>query len=153
MSHEGERKLIDVEVMKPEDDIYPEDVIYHDKDGRKVIVAEANEEGTDFFYVLDAVEFQCPVKFQEGYAPNVGVNGIYWEQLAAVLKHRFTILNEKMPHEANVKTLELLEEIKKIQAERYAKREEAGVPGTELPLPETETPPTTETITEEGFDK
>ena len=135
----GEMKLIDVQVVDLENDILPEDVLYIDSDGRKVICAEANEEGTDFFYILDAVEFQCPIKFQEGYAPKVGVNGIYWEQIAAVLKHRFEVLDGRMPHPANKRVLELLEEIRTVQAERYAKREEAGVLGTKLELPPTET--------------
>lgn len=60
----------------------------------------------------------------------LGAKAIWNEQLIAVLKHRYTKLQEELPHEANVRTLELLDEIIAVQAARYQQREQAGVIGT-----------------------
>lgn len=60
----------------------------------------------------------------------LGATALWNEQLIAVLKHRYTKLQEELPHEANVRTLELLDEIIAVQAARYQQREQAGVIGT-----------------------
>ena len=48
-------------------------------------------------------------------------------------KHRYQTLQDAIPHEANVRTLELLDEIIVLQASRYKQREEEGILGTTSP--------------------
>jgi len=60
----------------------------------------------------------------------LGSEAIHNEQLVAVLKHRYQMLQDAIPHEANVRTLELLDEIIVLQASRYKQREEEGILGT-----------------------
>lgn len=63
----------------------------------------------------------------------LGSEAIHNEQLIAVLKHRYQTLQDAIPHEANVRTLELLDEIIVLQASRYKQREEEGILGTTSP--------------------
>lgn len=63
----------------------------------------------------------------------LGSEAIHNEQLVAVLKHRYQTLQDAIPHEANVRTLELLDEIIVLQASRYKQREEEGILGTTSP--------------------
>lgn len=60
----------------------------------------------------------------------LGSEAVHNEQLIAVLKHRYQTLQDAIPHEANVRTLELLDEIIVLQASRYKQREEEGILGT-----------------------
>lgn len=60
----------------------------------------------------------------------LGSEAVHNEQLVAVLKHRYQMLQDAIPHEANVRTLELLDEIIVLQASRYKQREEEGILGT-----------------------
>lgn len=63
----------------------------------------------------------------------LGSEAVHNEQLVAVLKHRYQTLQDAIPHEANVRTLELLDEIIVLQASRYKQREEEGILGTTSP--------------------
>lgn len=99
--------------------------IYEDTDGREVIFVK-----NDDTYVLMAGHVHKTLPFQKGFAPKVGVNGFFAEQLFHVLIHRYRELDAAIPHPANKQTIELLEQAMALQAARYAKRAEDGKLGT-----------------------
>jgi hypothetical protein len=102
----------------------PPTMVYSEN-GRQVAKIKEVFDGVNYVtYVLSHA--------QQGVTDQItfGREAVYGEQLLAVLTDRYTTLNEEVPHEANVKTLELLEEIKRLQAERYKKREEDGILGS-----------------------
>ncbi len=100
---------------------HPE-LIYDEGNRRVAVVKETLNGSTYLTYVLQHGQETIHDQI------TLGREAIHNEQLLAVLEHRFTMLNEELPHEANVKTLALLKEIKELQAQRYQERaEEAAV--------------------------
>lgn len=99
--------------------------IYEDTDGREVVFTQGEDT-----YVLMAGNVHKTLVFQKGFAPKVGVNGFFAEQLFHVLIHRYRELDAAIPHLANKQTIELLEQAMAIQAARYNKRAEEGKLGT-----------------------
>lgn len=83
-------------------------------DGRGLAYLRENFDNVNF----DSYIFRHP----DGQFDQVtfGARAIYNEQVIEALIHRYTTLNEEMPHEANVRTKALLEEILEIQSARYA---------------------------------
>lgn len=95
----------------------PPEMVYSDETGRQVaVINEVFDEKKYATYVishgLGGVHDQV----------TLGAEAAHNEQLIAILIHRYTQLNSEIPDEANVKTIEALEEIKRLQAERYAAR-------------------------------
>lgn len=103
------------------------DLIYNGADGRQVVVIKE---------VFDASTYMTYV-FGHGSTGQhdqitLGKEAAHNEQLIEALIHRYTALNDEVPHEANVKTIELLNEIKTVQASRYTQREEDGTLGSKV---------------------
>lgn len=84
------------------------------EDGRAVGYLREKFDNSNF----DSYVFRHP----DGQVDQVtlGAKAVYNEQLIEALIHRYTTLNEEMPHEANVRTKALLEEILEIQSARHA---------------------------------
>ena len=95
----------------------PPEMVYSDDTGRQVaVINEVFDEQKYATYVishgLGGVHDQV----------TLGAEAAHNEQLIAILIHRYTQLNSEIPHDANVQTLELLEQVKTLQAARYAER-------------------------------
>lgn len=106
-------------------------LIYSDDTGRQIAhIEETFDDVTYDTYVLSHGQGNLTDQL------TLGANALYNEQLLEVLIHRYTKLNADLPHTANEKTIKLLEQIKTLQAERYALRGVAGILGTNEQLPE-----------------
>lgn len=104
-----------------------DNLVYLDNDGRSVHVDEG-----DAYTLTYGTEVRSLV-FQKGFAPTVGVNGIYSEQILAMLIHRYEALDREMPHPANLSTIKCLKEALNYQQSRYSARQQAGTLGTTTP--------------------
>lgn len=92
-------------------------LVYNDATGRQVAFIEEKFDGYSYdTYVIS--HGQENITDQITLGPLAAFN----EQLIEILIHRYTKLNSEIPDEANVKTIEALEEVKRLQAERYGRR-------------------------------
>lgn len=99
--------------------------VYSDDTGRSVTAFNETYMGMSFdTYILAHGDSDMADRI------TMGAKAIWNEQLIHVLKHRFTKLQAAIPHDANVKTLELLDQILAVQASRYSERADEGKLGT-----------------------
>jgi hypothetical protein len=99
--------------------------VYSDDTGRSVTAFNETYMGMSFdTYILTHGDSDMADRI------TMGAKAIWNEQLIHVLKHRYTALQAAIPHEANVKTLALLDEILAVQASRYSERADEGKLGT-----------------------
>ncbi len=110
------------------------------KDAPELTQVYSDETGRSVQFIKEDLGNAVYHSYVFGHGPSgladqitLGSEAVHNEQLVAVLKHRYQTLQDAIPHEANVRTLELLDEIIVLQASRYKQREEEGILGTTSP--------------------
>ena len=110
------------------------------KDAPELTQVYSDETGRSVQFIKEDLGNAVYHSYVFGHGPSgladqitLGSEAVHNEQLVAVLKHRYQTLQDAIPHEANVRTLELLDEIIILQASRYKQREEEGILGTTSP--------------------
>ena len=110
------------------------------KDAPELTQVYSDETGRSVQFIKEDLGNAVYHSYVLGHGPSgladqitLGSEAVHNEQLVAVLKHRYQTLQDAIPHEANVRTLELLDEIIVLQASRYKQREEEGILGTTSP--------------------
>ena len=110
------------------------------KDAPELTQVYSDETGRNVQFIKEDLGNAVYHSYVFGHGPSgladqitLGSEAVHNEQLVAVLKHRYQTLQDAIPHEANVRTLELLDEIIVLQASRYKQREEEGILGTTSP--------------------
>ena len=110
------------------------------KDAPELTQVYSDETGRSVQFIKEDLGNAVYHSYVFGHGPSgladqitLGSEAVHNEQLVAVLKHRYQTLQDAIPHGANVRTLELLDEIIVLQASRYKQREEEGILGTTSP--------------------
>lgn len=110
------------------------------KDAPELTQVYSDETGRSVQFIKEDLGNAVYHSYVFGHGPSgladqitLGSEAVHNEQLVAVLKHRYQTLQDAIPHEANERTLELLDEIIVLQASRYKQREEEGILGTTSP--------------------